>query len=292
MFAIMGATGTVGNATATALREKNVPVRAILRDPAKAARLREIGCDTAIADLQGADALAEALSGAEKVQVILPLSPQAQDPIADLRRSTDSLVAALDKTRPLVVLAISDYGAHVEADIGMPSVFRAFEDRLSGLSNRTLILRSAEHMQNWMRALPAALVSGHLASLQIPTDAPQPTISAADLGRIAADLLLDTASGKSLEIIHAEGPRRYSADDVAAAFSLLCGRRIQARAVPRPRWKEVMARALRESLADLLIRTNDAKNWGGLVDISPGTGAVRLGTTELVEALRPSVTPL
>lgn len=39
------------------------------------------------------------------------------------------------------------------------------------------------------------------------------------------------------------------------------------------------------SLADLLIKTNDAKNRGGLIDVEP-KGEVRYGTTELIDALR------
>lgn len=39
------------------------------------------------------------------------------------------------------------------------------------------------------------------------------------------------------------------------------------------------------SLADLLTKTNDAKNEGGLVDVGPQGGA-RYGDTELIDALR------
>lgn len=52
MYAILGAAGKVGFATSSALRKAGVPVRVILRDASKAAPLREIGCEIAIADLQ------------------------------------------------------------------------------------------------------------------------------------------------------------------------------------------------------------------------------------------------
>jgi NAD(P)H dehydrogenase (quinone) len=45
------------------------------------------------------------------------------------------------------------------------------------------------------------------------------------------------------------------------------------------------------SLADLLIKANEAKNKGGLVDIEPNGDEVIYGTTELIEALWPLLPP-
>lgn len=292
MFAIIGATGNVGFSTSSALRRAGVPVRAILRDTAKAARLSEIGCEIAMADLQDAGSLAKAIGDADAVQIIVPVSPRAKDPAGDLTRSIESVVDALAKARPKRVLAISDYGAHVADDIGMPRVFHGLEIRLGGLDAHVLVLRSAEHMHNWARVFPMAVASGSLPTFQDPLGMAQPTIAAQDLGVIAANLLLRPDSGRDLEVIHAEGPRRYSANDVAAAVSQLSGRVVHAQAVPRSRWKETFERTMPASLADLLIKANDAKNEGGLVDIAPNAGEVCYGTTELIDALRALVPPV
>ncbi len=260
-----------------------MPVKAILRDAAKAAQLGAIGCEIALADLQDPEALARAIGAADAVQIILPVAPEEKD----MRRSAESLVEALSLARPKRVLAISDYGAHVADDIGMPTLFRDFEARLGDLDLPRVILRSAEHMHNWARVAPIALASGNLPSFQDPVEREMPTIAAGDLGRIAADLLLRAAEG----VVHAEGPRRYSASDVAAALSQLSGRPIQAQAVPRAHWRATFERSVPASLAALLIKANDAKNKGGLVDIEPNTGEVRYGTTELIDALRPLLSP-
>ncbi|MBP2561929.1 uncharacterized protein YbjT (DUF2867 family) [Neorhizobium galegae] len=289
MFAIIGAAGNVGYSTSKALRDAGVPVRAILHDAAKAARLSEIGCEISVADLQDSAALASAIGDADAVQVILPLRPQAADPAEDMCRSAESTVAALTQTRTKQVLAISDYGAHVADDIGMPSVFHEFEAGLRGLQSHILILRSAEHMHNWARGIPDAIQSGVLPSFQDPVDMEQPTISARDLGVIAANLLLLPEWEKPLSIIHAEGPRRYSAADVATALSELSCKTVRARPVPRSQWEGIFAKGMSASLADLLIKSNDAKNKGGLVDVEPNAGEVRHGPTELVDALRPFI---
>lgn len=84
MFAIIGAAGNVGYSTSSALRRAGVPVRAILSDAAKAARLSELGCEIALADLQDAGALAQAIGDADTVQIVVPRSPQAKRRIVRL----------------------------------------------------------------------------------------------------------------------------------------------------------------------------------------------------------------
>jgi NAD(P)H dehydrogenase (quinone) len=290
MFAVLGAAGNVGHSTSSALRRAGVQVRAILHDSAKGARLREIGCEIAVADLQDSASLAKAIGNADSVQVIIPPRPQTKDPAADMRLSAESIVNALKQAHPKRVLIISDYGAHISEDIGMPSLFHEFEARFRGIGGHKLILRSAEHMHNWGRVIPRALASGVLPSFQDPVDMAQPTISAQDLGLISAKLLLRPQSGNDMDVIHAEGPRRYSASDVAAALSQLSGRTIRAQAVPRSQWAKAFEQ-MPASLADLLIKANDAKNKGGLVDVEPEVGEVIYGTTELVDALRPLPPP-
>ena len=291
MFAIIGAAGNVGYETSSALRRAGLPVRAILRDGSKAARLSKIGCEIATADLQDVGALAEAIGDADAVQIVIPVSPQAKDPAGDISRSIESVVAALARARPKQVLAISDYGAHIADDIGMPSVFRGLETRLAELTGHKLIVRSAEHMHNWARVIPIALASGNLPTFQDPVDMLQPAISAQDLGLITADLLLRPDTGNDLDVIHAEGPIRYSANDVAAALTELSGRVVHARSVPRVQWQQAFERTMLASLANLLIMAADAKNKGGLVDIEPNAGEIRQGTTELIAVLRQFVPP-
>lgn len=289
MYAIVGAAGKVGYSTSLALREAGVPVRAILRDAAKADRLSAIGCEVALADLQDPAALGRAMANAQAVQLICPPTPQAQDAVGDMRRSIDSMARALEQARPGLVLAISDYGAHVTEDIGMPSVFHGFEERLRQLDMPKVFLRSAEHMEGWRGLIPVAAASGVLPSFHLQVDKPFPTVSAQDVGRMAADLLLHPGVAPGEQIVHAEGPRRYAATDVAAALGQLLGRTVTAQAIPRAQWMQKLGRIVSESTARLLVGIYDAHDRGGLIDVEPGRGDVRHGTTELIEALRPFI---
>lgn len=290
LVAIVGASGKVGLATSSALRKSGVPVRAILRDESKAAPLRDLGCEVALADLQDPKALAKAIGNADAVQVIIPSAPQVPDTALQMRQAIESLAEALEAVQPKRVLAISDYGAHVVDDIGMPTLFRFIEERLSRLSCHKLFLRSAEHMQGWGRFIPAATASGTLPSFHDPLDMQFPTVSAPDVGVISAELLMrpSSAGENSVEYFHAEGPRRYSANDVATSLSQLMDRTIKAEAVPRSAWKGAFERVMSGTLAELLIKANDAQNKGGLVDVEPN-GKVFYGKTELIDALRPLI---
>ncbi|KAL6691394.1 hypothetical protein J3F84DRAFT_387018 [Trichoderma pleuroticola] len=291
MFAIVSAAGKVGYATSLALRDAGMPVKVILRDESKAARLSEIGCEIALADLLDSKALTKAIGDAHTVQIILPPSPQAKDGEEEMRRGIESLASALEAARPKRVLAISDYGAHITNDIGMPTLYRIFEEQLSKLDCHKVFLRSAEHMQGWGPAIPRAIESGTLPSFHDPLDMVFPTVSAPDVGVIAADVLMRPASDGVVEIIHAEGPRRDKANDVAAVLSQLLGRIINAEVVPRSQWNGAFESVMSPSLAELLVKAYDAHNEGGLVDVEPDAKEVRYGTTELLDALRPLVPP-
>jgi len=65
MLIVTGVTGQVGGIVARALLAAGKDVRAIVRQPAKAARWRELGCDVAEVDLLDSQRLAEAFAGAE-----------------------------------------------------------------------------------------------------------------------------------------------------------------------------------------------------------------------------------
>jgi NAD(P)H dehydrogenase (quinone) len=289
MFAIVGAAGKVGYSTSLMLREAGVSVRAIVRGPTTASRLSAIGCEVSVADLQDPVSLGRALATAHAVQVICPPDPHAEDAVGDMRRSIESVAEALKQARPHLVLAISDYGAHVGDGVGMPSMFHAFEEHLRQLEMRKVFVRSAEHMEGWAGVAPVAMGMGILPSLHHPVEKAFPTVSARDVGVMAAELLLVESGGIGEKIVHVEGPRRYSACDVAAAFSQLLGREVTAQALPRSQWLESLGRVVSPSTANLLTALYDAHNKGGLVDVEPDIGEVRYGRTEMIEALRPFI---
>jgi len=285
MIVIFGATGNIGGAAALELRARGLPVRAVMRDVARAGTLVATGCEVAMADLYDEHAVVDALRGADAVLVICPLKPAAEDVEADAGRIIDNLGRAIEAARPRAVVAISDYGAHRPRGTGITMIFHRLEQRLAAAPAAMTFLRSAEHMQNWSRHLRAARQHGVLPSLHHPVSRLFPTVSAPDVGVVAAEILAEPGQHRGgPRIVHVEGPRRYAASDVAAAVEHLLGLPVEARALAREAWlPALLAGGLGGSYARLVTELQDAHNAGG-IDVEPG-GEVRRGATELGEAL-------
>jgi NAD(P)H dehydrogenase (quinone) len=283
MFAILGATGKAGGATARALRERGLPVRAVMRDRSKARDLEALGCEIAIADLRDPAALAKAIDGAQAVQAICPVSPQMLDPAADMRTFVDAICGAIVAARPAKVLAISDYGAERSAGTGVTLAFHYLEAQLRRTSAALTLLRSAEHMQNWSRLFKTTAETGVLPSLHHPLEKLFPMVSAQDVGLAAADLLASPDVPRATRIVHVEGPRRYTPLDVAGTVGKRFGREIVARELPRPDWIAALMRGgLSANYAALVAELYDAHN-AGLIDVEPGATDIRHGATEFAD---------
>lgn len=237
------------------------------------------------ADLLDPQAVAAVVEGCDGVQVIFPLSPAAKDPGAVMAGFVTSLAQALRAFPSLPVLAVSDYGAQTPSGTGIPALFHQIEVRLGELPNPLTFVRSAEHMHNWARQLPVALKTEALASPHQPLDRPLPMVHAADVGAITAEILLSAPpQGGSPRVVHVEGPRRYTAREVASALAEVTGTDITARELPREEWEPtVTAAGATPAFAKLNAEFFDAHNRGL---IQPPAGAdVRHGSTPLNDAL-------
>jgi len=284
MYVIFGASGKVGRATVAALRNVGQAVRAAVRDPAQHDAFRRLGCEVVRADLDDEASVRRALDGAHSVQLLCPVAHHASDPEAAMRHTVNTTARALEGHPHLHVVALSDYGAELTGDSGITRLFRELEAAYREVVPRLTLLRSAEHMQNWVRVMPAALASGRLPSFHHPIDRPFPTVSASDVGVVAAQLLSEGHDENGVRVVSIEGPRRYHAGEVAQTLSELSGREITAVALPRTEWDAVLSRAgLNANLARLVIGTYDAQN-AGRIDVEAGSER-RFGTTELRDVL-------
>jgi NAD(P)H dehydrogenase (quinone) len=145
------------------------------------------------------------------------------------------LLSALDQTngrasRLLAMIAI--LGASGKAGRATIEKLRA-----QGASVRAVV-RQSSHIAD-LEALGCQIAFADLHD----TDAISKAIAGAtDLGGISVALLLQKPSGSRPHIVHAEGPRRYSAIDVAASLSEVSGRQIVAKAVPESDWIALLTR--------------------------------------------------
>lgn len=285
MYAVLGATGKVGGAVVRELQRRGLPVRAVVRDSAKAMGLAATGCEIAVADLHDAAAVQAALAGVNGVHVILPMNGIAPDGLADADRIIAAIGAAIDHARPQQVVAISDYGAHNATGVGLTMIWHRLEQRLRTTPAATTVLRSAEHMEGWTGGLRAASTSGIVPLYHQPRTKSIPTVSAPDVGVIAAGILAEPPGIPGVvRVVHVEGPRRYTVAEIVGAIADLVGRPVEGRDVPPEGWvTALIARGLSESYARLVAEMIGANN-AGRMDVEPGASEVRRGATTLAQA--------
>nr|WKF61122.1 hypothetical protein HUO10_005649 [Paraburkholderia busanensis] len=296
MYVIFGAAGRVGHASAAALREAGQAVRAVVREVvqdgksgksnAQVERLEQLGCEVTVADLRDTASVARAIEGAFAVQMLCPLPRTQGDLGAEMRQMIDASVAALQANPPQRVLGLSDYGAEHASGTGITTLFHYLETQLRGVDAQLIFLRSAEHMHNWARILPAVLTRGMLPSLHLPASKRFPTVAAQDVGRLAAELLLDDrALNVSPRVVSIESVQRVSMLDVARTLGELAQRDVTAREVPREGWAATLENAgLGAAHAQLIMDLYDAHN-AGRIDVEANVSERHFGATTLAQAL-------
>ncbi|MCX5545276.1 NAD(P)H-binding protein [Paraburkholderia sp. CNPSo 3076] len=289
MFVIFGASGKAGRVTAAALRRAGKPVRAVVRHARQGESLAELGCEIVLADLTDALSVAAAIEGAHAVQLLCPVPSGDTDPETTMRTMIDVATDALRENPPATLLAISDYGAELPLNTGITRLYHYLEKQLKPIATQLVLLRSAEHMQNWAAFIPGALATGTLPSLHLPLERRFPTVAAQDVGTASAALLLESHQSGMPRIVSIEGPHRVSVNDIAAALSAASGRTITPHVLPRESWAPMLLKAgLSEKHGRLITDLYDVYNTGR-IDVEASRSERRFGTTALSDVFGPLV---
>ncbi len=239
MYAITGITGQVGGAVARTLLAAGLPVRAVMRDAAKGEIWAQRGCEVAVADIGDATALTAAFQGADGGFVLLPPSFDPQPGFPEVRAILAALRSALEAARPGRVVCLSTIGAQA-TETSILSQLGLMEEALGDLPVPTAFLRPAWFMENAAWDVAPARDTGVITSFLQPLEKPVPMVATADVGRLAAEVLQQSWSGR--RVVELEGPRRVSPNDIAAALGRLLGRPVRIDATPRDGWADLFRR--------------------------------------------------
>ena len=235
MYAITGITGQVGGAVARTLLAQGASVRAIARDPQKLEPWAAQGCGTAIAEIGDVGALTQAFTGVEGVFILLPPVFDPSPDFAEARALIAAIRAALVAARPARVVALSTIGADAPHP-NLLSQLALLEAALSDTGLPVTFLRAAWFMENAAWDVTDAR-AGTIKSYLQPLDRPIAMVSSRDVGRTAADLLGNPASG--VRVVELEGPARVSPNDLALAFAEALGHPVKAEIVDRTAWEDL-----------------------------------------------------
>jgi uncharacterized protein YbjT (DUF2867 family) len=111
------------------------------------------------------------------------------------------------------------------------------EQELGTLPMPVAFLRAAWFIENAAWDIAPARETGVVPSFLQPLDKLVPMVATADIGRVAADLLRETWTGR--RVIELEGTQRVSPDMIAASLGRLLGRDVRMNIVPRDTWEDL-----------------------------------------------------
>lgn len=281
MYAITGITGQVGGAAARHLLSLGLPVRAVVRDAAKGRFWSDQGCEVALADMEDAEALARAFSGVAGAFVLPPSEFDPQPGFPEARAVIAAVRQALDAARPARVVCLSTVGAQA-AQPNLLSQRTLMEEALAALPLPVSFLRPAWFLENLAWDIAQAREQGVLSSYLQPLERAVPMVATADVGRVAAQLLVQ--QGSVPRFVELEGPERLSQHDIAAALSTALGRPVRAEPVPRENWGAIFrAQGMRDPVPRIQMLDGFNEGW---IAFEGGDATVRKGSVGVAQVLR------
>src|ERR1700720_2945514 len=236
MYTVMGITGQIGGVVGRNLLAANQQVRAVVRDADKGRAWADRGCEVAQAMIGDAASLTTAFRGAEGVFVLVPSSFDPTPGFPEARTIGVTLRAALEAASPARVVYLSTIGAQATRS-NLLTQHTIIEEALGTLPTPITFLRPAWFMENCSWDVAPARDTRVISSFLQPLEKPVPMVATSDIGRVAAELLQETWTGR--RIIELEGPTRVTPNQIAATFAEIIGHPVRAEAVPRQTWEQL-----------------------------------------------------
>ena len=281
MFVITGATGHTGSVAAETLLGTGQRVRVVVRDAAKAERLKALGAEVFVADLADPAALARAVRGAAGVFLLSPPDHTAEDFISERKRLTQRQIDTLAAEQLPHVVLLSSIGAQHASGTGPILSVRNAEQQLRASGLPATFVRAAFFVENWAAVAQAVKGDGVLPSF-LAAGVRIPMVSTVDIGKTVAQALLEGPRG--VRVLELAGPRDASPNDVAAAFSRILGKPVQVVEAPLDQVVPTfLSFGMSSNIAGLYRELYQASARGQLV---PESGEHVRGTTPLETTLR------
>ena len=222
MFAIAGVTGHTGRAAAETLLGHKQSVRVIVREAKQGEPWKARGAEVSVASLTDAASLTRALTGVQGAYLLVPVPLHTDDLPAAQHAMVEAMSQAVRKSGLPHLVLLSSVGAELSDGTGPVRGLHHAEVALQKAAKNATWLRPGYFFENFAAVLPATQ-GGVLPTFLAPGRA-FPMAASADVGRIAAECLLEPATGtRVVEIGHSPDP---TPEDIAAAVSEILGRPI------------------------------------------------------------------
>jgi uncharacterized protein YbjT (DUF2867 family) len=221
--------GKVGSETVRLLRQRDMPVRVLVRDPAKARTLAEAGAEVAIGDLDVPASIDAAMTDITTVVLVSPAVPVQELNVigAAAREGAGHVIKATSKASADSPIARRRWQTEIEAGLAA-----------SGIPHT--LLRSNAYMQNVLMLAPAIAQTSSFGSAA--GKGRTGMVDARDVAAAAAQIASSPAEHAG-QTYWLSGPEPISNYDVAAVLSELLSRTITYREISFEENRDAMIRA-------------------------------------------------
>jgi uncharacterized protein YbjT (DUF2867 family) len=221
--------GKVGSETVRLIQQRDMPVRVLVRDPAKARALAEAGAEVAVGDLDVPTSIDAAMTGITTVVLVSPAVPAQELSVvsAAARAGVGHVIKATSKASADSPIARRRWQAEIEAGLAA-----------SGIPHT--LLRSNAYMQNVLMLAPAIAATSSFGSAA--GQGRTGMVDARDVAAVAAQIAASPAEHAG-QAYWLSGPEAISNYDVAAVLSRLLGRTITYREITFEENRDAMIRA-------------------------------------------------
>jgi len=259
MILVTGVTGNTGSVVAEILLERGIEVRAFVRSEAKGEPWRARGARVTVGTLDDVAALTKALTGVKAAYLLTPPNLAAEDFLADRAALNDALAQAVKASGVPRVVYLSSVAAHLSRGTGPIATTGDAERKLRATGTELIALRAAYFAENWGMVAEAVQTQGVLPSFLDP-ETRLSMVSVADIGRVAAELLIDGGP----EVVELAGAAEYTTADAAKAFGAALGREITPAYAPLDQVVPTLQGMGVAGLAPLYREMYETLNAGGL----------------------------
>jgi uncharacterized protein YbjT (DUF2867 family) len=260
MILVTGATGLNGKALVRRLSAKGVPLRALVRNAAKAADIAALpNVEIVIADMTKPETLPAALRGVDRAM----LNSSADPAMLDVQ---SNFIAAAAKAGVKHVVKLSGIMPELDSPFRFARMHGEIEKRLEASGMGFTHLRAGEFMPSYFRQVPMILAKG---ALFLPMENQRiASIDVADLAEIAALVL--TSPGHEGKIYPLTGPEALTMTEVAERLSAVTGKTIKYINVPPEDAKKAqLAAGVPPYIADALFELFAERRKGKESQVSP-----------------------
>lgn len=181
---VTGATGTIGRQVALALARDGVPVRAAVRDPAKAADLAEAGVELVSLDFSDPQRVAAAFDGVDRLFL---LTPFVEHPMPMI----DAVLTAARAAGVRHIVRLSAAGADASSQFALAREHGEIEAAVQHSGAGWTILQPTFFMDNLVNFGGAQTIAAEGRFYGAAGEGKSSYVSSADVGAVAATILRD-----------------------------------------------------------------------------------------------------